>query len=63
MIAVIRTKKRKTAMVPHHFTTGSKFNFEEITILDIENDYYSKRTASEMIHIEQIRTNNFRTDW
>lgn len=56
-------KTEKTALAHHHFDSENhNFNFDEIRIMDKENNWY-KRNISEMIQIE-LNTNNinFKTD-
>ncbi|XP_044751504.1 uncharacterized protein LOC123312424 [Coccinella septempunctata] len=55
------THKEKTALTSHTFKEGHKFNFEETTILDHENNNY-RRNISEMIHITLNKTVNYRED-
>lgn len=54
-------KKEKTALATHHFDTGHSFKFDEVTILDYE-DNWLKRNISEMIFIKTNNTVNLRTD-
>ncbi|XP_044757911.1 uncharacterized protein LOC123316054 [Coccinella septempunctata] len=51
----------KTALTLHQMTTGHKFNFEDVKILDREEVGY-RRNISEMIHIKRNYTVNHRED-
>ncbi|KAI4476761.1 hypothetical protein M0804_013305 [Polistes exclamans] len=54
-------KTNTTALAEHHFKTGHIFKFDETKILDKEDNWY-KRNISEMYHITNNNTVNFRTD-
>ncbi|KAI4475149.1 hypothetical protein M0804_014486 [Polistes exclamans] len=54
-------KSNITALAEHHFITGHKFKFDETNILDKEDNWY-KRNISEMYHITNNNTVNYRTD-
>jgi len=56
-----RNKPEKTALAQHHFSTGHSFNFDEVSILDRENNYF-KRCLGEMICITLNNSVNNRTD-
>ena len=52
----------RTALVGHHMDTGHVFNFEEVRILDKENNKY-KLNISEMIWIyKKEKTVNIKSD-
>lgn len=56
-------KSNPTALVEHKINTGHNFNFDNVTILDIQSNY-KKRLTSEMIQIQKNNKNsvNKRTD-
>ncbi|KAI4476739.1 hypothetical protein M0804_013356 [Polistes exclamans] len=54
-------KSNITALAEHHFSTEHKFKFDETNILDKEDNWY-KRNISEMYHITNNNTVNYRTD-
>ncbi|KAI4481669.1 hypothetical protein M0804_009190 [Polistes exclamans] len=54
-------KSNITALAEHHFITGHNFKFDETDILDKEDNWY-KRNISEMYHITNNNTVNYRTD-
>ncbi|KAI4476044.1 hypothetical protein M0804_013913 [Polistes exclamans] len=54
-------KSNITALAEHHFSTGHNFKFDETNILDKEDNWY-KRNISEMYHITNNNTVNYRTD-
>lgn len=56
-----RNKSEKTALSQHHFTADHTFDFNEVSILDRESNYY-KRCLSEMIYITLNNTVNCRSD-
>ncbi|KAI4494771.1 hypothetical protein M0804_000972 [Polistes exclamans] len=51
----------KNSLAEHHFKTGHIFKFDETKILDKE-DNWNKSNISEMYHITNNNTVNFRTD-
>ncbi|KAI4476553.1 hypothetical protein M0804_013447 [Polistes exclamans] len=54
-------KSNITALAEHHFSTGHNFKFDETNILDKGDNWY-KRNISEMYHITNNNTVNYRTD-
>lgn len=55
-------KKEKTALATHHFDLNHEFNFDNVSILDNEQNY-KKRLISEMILINKHNnTVNKKTD-
>ena len=53
--------ENKTALAHHHFDTGHQFDFENVRVLDYEQNY-KKRIVSEMIHINLCDSVNLKTD-
>jgi len=53
----------KTALATHHFETGHNFQFDDTTILHIENNY-KRRLVSEVLFINKnlSKTVNFKSD-
>ncbi|CAG5073408.1 Protein of unknown function [Cotesia congregata] len=51
----------KTALALHYFDSGHRFKFDEVKILDLENNWH-KRSVSEMVWIKLNDTVNKRTD-
>ena len=58
-----RSKVNKTALATHHFETGHNFQFDDTTILHIENNY-KRRLVSEVLFINKnlSKTVNFKSD-